>query len=213
MRAIRGYHPSYRKLLWIFADWLMKQSSTVPPINPYSGLWPRLSESGLWYVRLVVLVSFVATSIGIPLGDWSPKQTAAGVSLSPWCRCSVSAKKSGKCCCSKGSSATTQSSCCSARARTKATSRCCAGKTNAACATMTATSTSNNDAPAWRSSCLCGPTDAPMLLVCAEPRILNETVSTSASNETCGRWIATSCSTCGQRPQPLVPPPETPLLG
>ena len=147
--------------------------------------WQRANGFGSRCVRLLMLISFTASSIGIPVGDWSLLAKADDSGASPWCRCSKSAKQSGTCCCAKRSAGATSGGCCSTRQKSLSTASVSTAKTKpgGCCSQKKPVQTEaaskpkanpHDEAPAWRS-CGCGPTDSPMLLVSTEPRILTST--------------------------------------
>ena len=60
----------------------------------------------------------------------------------------------------------------------------------------------------WRDGCPCGPTELPMLLVCAQPRILPQAASLSDLPDAGKSLRSEPAVPCGGRPEPLVPPPR-----
>lgn len=177
-----------------------------------------------WCVRLLVLVSFTASSIGIPVGDWSLLGKSEDSTMTPWCRCSKGAKQSGTCCCAKSVAGATFGSCCSTRKQSASKTAACPTKTKpgGCCsekmpekgevASKSAASRHDNP-PASISACGCGPTDSPMLLFSTEPRILTKAFSLNGLDVCGDSSPALSLSPCGQRSRPLAPPPKSPFVG
>ena len=185
--------------------------------------WLRGNGAGSHCVRLLVLISFTASSIGIPVGDWSLLGKTDDSAATPWCRCSTSAKQSGKCCCAKSTAGATSDRCCSTRKQSSSTvsTQPTATKSGGCCSQKKPASTEiaskptkppRDEAPAWRS-CGCGPTDSPMLLVSTEPRILPKVFSLNDLDTHGDSHLARDVSPCGQRSRPLAPPPKSPLIG
>ncbi len=186
--------------------------------------WLRRGGAGSYCVRLLVLISFTASSIGIPVGDWSVLGKTDDSAASPWCRCSKSARQSGKCCCAKSAAAATASGCCSTRQQPASTATTCSTKTTpGGCCSQKKSvkteiaskpaTTPRDKAPVSISSCGCGPTDSPMLLVSAEPRILATAFSLNVLDVCSDALLACDVSPCGERSRPLAPPPKSPLVG
>ena len=158
--------------------------------------------------RLVILVGFAISNLGIPVGDWQVLAKSPPARISIGCRCSSSAKLSGRCCCAKSPAASLGKSCCTAKRRPTASTAprfCCAKKMLGAPTPAEAASDEN---PNWRSGCLCGPSDGAMLLLCAQPRVLSSVISFDALQVDGESRRATSCVVCGERPRPQVPPPR-----
>lgn len=185
--------------------------------------WQRANGVGSRCVRLLMLISFTASSIGIPVGDWSLLAKADDSGASPWCRCSKSAKQSGTCCCAKRSAGATSGGCCSTRQKSSSTASVSTAKTKpgGCCSQKKPVKTEaaskpkanpHDEAPVWKS-CGCGPTDAPMLLVSTEPRILANAFSLNDLEASSGSVLARDVSPCGQRSRPLAPPPKFPHAG
>ena len=185
--------------------------------------WLHSDGAGSHGVRLLVLISFTASSVGIPVGDWSLRGKTDDSAASPWCRCSTSAKQPGKCCCAKSAAGVTSGSCCSTRKQPASTTTaystktkpggCCSQKQTAKPEVASKpTKPPRDEAPAWRS-CGCGPTDSPMLLVSTEPRILATTFSLNDLDASRDSRLARDVSPCGQRSRPFAPPPKSPLVG
>lgn len=195
----------------------------LPLVIKHSREWLRRDGVGSHCVRLLVLISFTASSIGIPVGDWSVLGKTGDSAASPWCRCSKSAKQSGKCCCSKSAAGTTSGICCSTRKQSTSTAAtqptktkpggCCSQKklTKPEAASKPA-APPRDEAPAWKS-CGCGPTDSPMLLVSTEPRILATAFLLNDLDVRSDSFLARDVSPCGERSRPLAPPPKSPLVG
>ena len=93
----------------------------IPSMIEITRQWLREPDPGSRAVRLLVLLAFLASTIGIPVGGWSVEKDGAGSAASPWCRCSTSAKQSGSCCCAKNAAGATQGGCCAARQPTRST--------------------------------------------------------------------------------------------
>jgi len=192
-------------------------------VMKHSREWYRASGLGPRCVRLLVLISFTASSIGIPVGDWSLLGKTDDSVASPWCRCSKSAKQSGTCCCAKSSAGAMSGGCCSTRKQPPSTAATPTAKTKlgGCCSQKKPVKTEvasklkaapHDEAPAWRS-CGCGPTDSPMLVVSTEPRILTKAFSLNDLDVRSSSFLARNVSPCGQRSRPLAPPPKPPLVG
>ena len=185
--------------------------------------WLRWDGVGSHCVRLLMLISFTASSIGIPVGDWSLLGKSEDSATTPWCRCSASAKQSGKCCCAKNAAGATAGGCCSTRKQPTSTAAtplakakaggCCSQKKPAKPEVASkSTKPPRDESSAWRS-CGCGPTDSPMLLVSTEPRILATAFSLSDLDVSRDSLLVRDVSPCGQRSRPLAPPPKSLLVG
>ncbi|MEK6260570.1 MAG: hypothetical protein AABP62_18385 [Planctomycetota bacterium] len=186
--------------------------------------WLRRDGVGSHSVRLLVLISFTASSIGAPVGDWSLLGKIDESVATPWCRCSKSARQSSQCCCAKSAAGETSGGCCSTRKQSTSTAStsstttkpggCCSQKkpVKSEVASKPA-ATPRDEAPAWTSNCGCGPTDSPMLLVNTEPRILTKSFSLNDPDVRSDSLLARDVSPCGQRSRPLAPPPKSPLVG
>jgi hypothetical protein len=202
----------------------------LPLAMKQSRAWLREYRVGSHCVRLLVLLSFIASSIGIPVGNWSLLGKTDDSAAPPWCRCSKSAKQSGKCCCAKSAAGATSGACCSAHtlststtanasttspptAMTKPGGSCSPKKPAKTEVASKPTATPRDKAPAWTSACGCGPTDSPMLLVSTEPRILAKPFSLNVLDVCRDARLAHDVSPCGQRSRPLAPPPKSPRVG
>ena len=185
--------------------------------------WLRGGGVASHCVRLLVLTSFTASSIGIPVGDWSLLGKTDDPAAFPWCRCSKSAKQSGTCCCAKSAAGATSGGCCSTRKQSTSTAStqpakakpggCCSQKKPAKPEVASKpTKPPHDEAPAWRS-CGCGPTDSPMLLVSTEPRILATAFSLDDLDVRGDSFPARDVSLYGLRSRPTTPPPKLPLVG
>ncbi len=192
--------------------------------------WLRSDGVGSYGVRLLVLISFTASSIGIPVGDWSLPGQSDDSTASPWCRCSKSAGQSGMCCCAKGAAGATSGGCCSTRKQSTSTAAtfstmtrptatakpggCCSQKQSVKTEIASKPATTPRDkAPVLISFCGCGPTDSPMLLVSTEPRILATAFSLNDLDACGDSFPARDVSLYGQRSRPTTPPPKSPLVG
>ena len=203
----------------------------IPLAMKQTRQWLRRDGVGSYCVRLLVLISFTASSIGVPVGDWSSLATTGNSAATPWCRCSKSARQSGQCCCAKIAAGATSRGCCSTRKQSTSTAAtsstkttptatakaggCCSQKTPTKKTDVVSkpTTTPRDDASARISACGCGPTDSPMLLVSAEPRILATAFALNDLDVRSESLLARDVSPCGQRSQPLAPPPKSPLVG
>ena len=182
-------------------------------------------------MRLCLLVAFVLTSIGVPLGNWSRMVESDLSAPTPSCRCSTSTQRAGNCCCAKSPAGATAANlkpggCCAARA-SKATcklnqpdaakpkvGRCYSTKLTAKTANAGASEKpSSNETPSWTALCSCGPNEEPGVLVDHSPKLVAERRVWSfftRADDLFGELIVTAI---GLRAEPTVPPPEFSLLG
>ena len=179
-------------------------------------------------VRLCLVVAFVSTSVGVPVGNWSRMVESDLSAPTPACRCSISTQRAGNCCCAKSPVGATTGSlkpggCCAARASTATCewkkSEAVKPKAGGCCSQKPAAKTgasekpSTNETPSWTALCSCGPNEEPGVLVDHSPKLVAERSGWSCfarADDLFGELIV---SAIGLRTEPTVPPPEFSLLG
>ena len=182
-------------------------------------------------MRLCLLVAFVSTSVGVPVGNWSRMVESDLTAPTPACRCSTSTQRAGSCCCAKSPAGATAASskpggCCAARA-SKATCElkkpdaakpkvggCCSQKPAAKTAKAGASEKpSSKETPSWTALCSCGPNDEPGVLADHSPKLIAERRVWSFFTRADDLFDELIVSAIGLRSEPTVPPPEFSLLG
>lgn len=182
-------------------------------------------------MRLCLLVAFVSTSVGVPVGNWSRMVESDLTAPTPACRCSTSTQRAGSCCCAKSPVGATAASpkpggCCAARA-SKATCElkkpdaaklkvggCCSQKPAAKAAkTRNSEQPSSKETPSWTALCSCGPNEEPGVLVDHSPKLIAERRVWSCFTRADELFDELIVSAIGLRSEPTVPPPEFSLLG
>ena len=179
-------------------------------------------------MRLCLLVAFVSTSVGVPVGDWSRAVESDLSAPTPSCRCSTSTQRAGSCCCAKSPAGTTVASlkpsgCCAARV-SKATCElkkpdaakptvggCCSQKPAAKAGTSE--KPSSTETSSWTALCSCGPNEEPSVLVDHSPKLIAERRVWSFFTRAEDLFDELIVSAIGLRSKPIVPPPEFSLLG
>ena len=168
-------------------------------------LWANSVQAPVRGLRVAVLIIYIFSCLGVPVGDWSSPTTQTGITSS--CRCSLKSQRSGQCCCAKAQATGSQGGCCSARAKSIETNSCCSAKTTSP--TNSRSKTTKSQLPSLKSTCDCGPSDVAGLIVCREPRILSSI--SSAVEPRHSREFSRPSSTIvevGERTKPPLPPPK-----
>ncbi len=182
-------------------------------------------------VRLCLLIAFVSTSVGVPVGNWSRVVESDLSAPTPACRCSMSTQRAGNCCCAKSPVDATAGSlkpgsCCAASASTATcewkkseaakpkAGGCCSQKPAAKTAKASGSEKpTSKETPSWTALCSCGPNEEPGVLVDHSPKLVAERRVWSfftRADDLFGELIVTAI---GFRAEPTVPPPEFSLLG
>ncbi len=191
----------------------------------------RAGESVSRGMRLCLLVAFVSTSVGVPVGNWSRVVESDLSAPTPSCRCSTSTQRAGSCCCAKSPAGATAVSlkpggCCAARV-SKATCElkksdaakpkvggCCSQKPAAKTAkASTSEQPSSKETSSWTALCSCGPHEEPGVLVDHSQKLIAERRVWSFFTRADDLFDELIVSAIGLRSEPTVPPPEFSLLG
>lgn len=170
-------------------------------------VWIRSNHHRINRTRLAVLVMYLVVNLGLPIGDFTPRAGAASVAKE--CRCSPASRAAGRCCCRKGpgSAGTSRTGCCATPAKPESKS-CCAKKSGDTKKPVQVQISVTEQMLAWTSDCPCGPIETPMLLICPQPRILQE-ISILKDQTACRERLLTAAQNpSGTRSRPTVPPPE-----
>lgn len=155
--------------------------------------------------RLAVLTVYVVMNLGLPIGDFGPQAGASAKAAD--CRCSPDSRKVGRCCCVKRPVTTGGSGCCAAKVNS-----CFAKKVIKPTDVAAQKAAEPEETLAWNGGCPCGQGSSPIVLLCPQPRILIQAIAFDLPLKS-DEWIpAKSCSPCGDRPRPFVPPPEFPVV-
>ena len=179
---------------------------TVPTVGGVVA-WVRSRHHRINRARLAVLVMYLVVNLGLPIGDFTPRSGAASVAKE--CRCSPASRAAGRCCCRKGpgSAGTLKTGCCATPVKSESKS-CCAKKSGDTKKPVPVQIPDTEQMLAWTSDCPCGPIDTPMLLICQQPRILQE-ISVLKGQAACrDRLLTAAQNASGTRSRPSVPPPE-----
>lgn len=181
--------------------------------------------------RLCLLVAFVSTSIGVPVGNWSRVAESDRSIPTSSCRCSTSTQRARSCCCAKSPAGATADSlkpggCCAARvsktscelkksdAAKPKVGGCCSQKPAAKTAKAdTPEKRSSSETPSWTALCSCGPNEEPGVLVDHSPKLVAVRRVWSLFTHADALFEELIVSAIGLRSEPTVPPPEFSLLG
>ena len=168
--------------------------------------WVRTCFDHINPTCLAVLVMYLVVNLGLPIGDFTPRPGVASVAKE--CRCSPASQVAGRCCCRKGpgAAASLKTGCCATTVKL-ASKKCCAKKSGDA-KPVQVQIPDTEPVMAWTSDCPCGPVDTPVLLICPQPRILQENSILKGQTDGQDRLLTTAQNPSGTRSRPTVPPPK-----